>query len=125
MPKATVIRSFVAQGVSANEGDVISIPLGVDWVECGLVALVAEGAIEAVLSNLDINNNVGAVDPAIASQPVTAVRGIGSVTAGRLSEIGIVSVADLVAAEAMVVASYLNIDVERVEKWLNVAVSHE
>lgn len=123
--RVTALRSFAAivsgQTVIHRRGTEFDLPVGVDWLQAGLVAPAGaaphlagiEHAIDANVVTAERRNAPADRGEAL----VTDIDGIGPVTARRLAEAGIETLADLLAADPAHVALIASVKASQVEKW--------
>lgn len=101
-------------------GDEFDLPAGVDWLRAGLVAAVAGPAPHMIGVEHAIDQNAAAAERRGANWSdalVSAIDGIGPVTARRLAEAGIETMADLLAADPAHVALIASVRPAQAEKW--------
>lgn len=103
-------------------GDEFDLPAGVDWLRAGLVAAVAGPAPHMIGVEHAIDQNAAAAErrnaPADRGEAlVTDIDGIGPVTARRLAEASIETMADLLAADPAHVALIASVKAGQVDKW--------
>lgn len=101
-------------------GDEFDLPAGVDWLRAGLVAAVAGPAPHMIGIEHAVDRNAAAAERRGANWSdalVSAIDGIGPVTARRLAEAGIDTMADLLAADPAHVALIASVKAHQVDEW--------
>lgn len=130
--RVVALTSFVARVAGDSRtvarGAEFDLPDGVDWLRAGLVAPVGstssptgahmhgvERAVDANVAGAERRAMAMATDWGEAL--VTEIDGIGPVTARRLAEAGIETMAELLAADPAHVALIASVKPVQVEKW--------
>ena len=125
--RVVALTSFVARVAGDSRtvarGAEFDLPEGVDWLRAGLVAPVGstssptgahmhgvERAVDANVAGAERRTDWG-------EALVTEIDGIGPVTARRLAEAGIETMAELLAADPSHVALIASVKPVQVDKW--------
>jgi len=122
--RVTALVSFVGRvdgdTLTITRGAQFDLPAGVDWLEAGLVTTAPAPHLVSIEHAVDarvLTAERRAAPTNWGEALVSDLDGVGPVTARRLAEAGIETMADLLATDAPTLAHLARVSQSKAEKW--------